>query len=441
MLYGPLGKSGAIIMGGRLTSLSVATIIGFALGVGLPANGQSNPVGPRSIDVMVAPGGSGLDRAPYLRVATPPPAPQDSWRDHVDVTKLAAANLLIARLRAARFDLNLQEFMNDAAALGLIIDQVSSSLPNNTSNASRAVQAQPSPDPQGRAYRHALLAIALQSRQAALRLQIQVAKAILDFKVATSPVAVKRLRLMSAVPLNRLANVVILDVGQETQLGVFLILTSPGGDMAAPRGIARSFLTDIGINDEELELMLTAVIRGTISDNLQPYLLLSTSDPRATRQRQIYETGLRTWLGSTDFVVHFYPEETGSVEVTHPDVVAFDVNPYLGLFANGGIRALAVNAGTTTLVVQMADAYKQLTSARDGLPFYIKNPDGPIRPAPSYVPLPNPNASPGLGPTPPAPGPAPSKPPPPQANLSQPYLLCTQLPNGDWANPSLCEPK
>jgi hypothetical protein len=425
----------------------------------LPANGQPVPAGWQSIVSSTWPQQTGHRYLHLIQAPTPQPSP---WRDHVDMSGLAAANRLTAQLRAARFDQNVQAFFNHATALGMVIDQIVNGLPHNVRNASRVLQDHPGPtplppnvpaprhprlSPDERAFRRAQLQLALRSERTVALLQVRVAKALVDFKVATMPVRVSRMLLDSSVRPSRLGRIVFLDLHQETTLGVFLMLmtggTPPGQPMVTAKGLARSFLTDVGIGpDDELEGLLIASISGTISDWLHYFVTLEGAEHlQTTRKQQIFTGALHRWLTSQDLVIQFDPEESGPIPVTHPEVVAFVPNPYLQLYAHGnGIRAVAVQPGTTILTVEMANAFKELTFGHADLAFQIKEPNGPLRPLPPRPPLPDPNASPTPGPMP---GPQPSNPPGgPQASPSvPPELRCVQLPSGQWIHPELCEAK
>jgi hypothetical protein len=409
-------------------------MIGCALLVIPPANGQPNPAGWQDFLAHTGPQQTGR---PYLHLVQAP-APQPShWREHVDTSGLAAATHLVGQLQNARVDVNIQAFMNYAAMLSEIVDRIVNGLPENTRNASRAVlanpprqpavqgppapnqpvPARPAPNPLYRAHMHQRLTLALNSAAAVARFQAQVAKAIIDFKVALMPVRVSRMLLSAAVLRNPLAGVRLLKVEQETHLGVHLMLMTAGGTMASPRGIARSTLHDIGIYDEELEDMLTVTIRGTTADSLHRLLNYGTNNHlhlQTSLQQQIFDTGLKRWLTSEDLVVHFTPEETGPVGITHPDVVAITSDAHVLVYPKGtGILAKGISPGLAKLSAEMKSAFKELTSGRaEMLIQVVGEPDPPSVVSPRQPP-PNPNVSPTPGPTPtltpgPTPAPAPS---------------------------------
>jgi hypothetical protein len=409
-----------MIMTRRFVGLRAATIIGCALLLILPAKGQANPAGWQSFIAHAGPQQTGHPYLHLVQAPTPQPSP---WRNHVDMTGLAAANQLAAQLKAARFDVNLQQFMNHAAKLGGWIDQVVGRLPGNIGNGSRVLLEHPPGNLpaaalRDRAYRNTSLQIELE--RSALLIQILVGKAILDFKIATMPVKVSRMLLASSVIPRPLERTVFLDFHQETQLQVYLMLVTGGGPVDTPKGLARKFLKDIGIQDEEIELMVSATIRGTINDWILKYL--EVEGPvhlQADRQREISIEGFHRWLTSRDLVIDFPPQESGLIAITHPDVVAFSSYlPYVALFAQDGIRAVGVQPGTAIVTVEMANAHKDLTDGRARLTIRVADPNGPPQPLSPRPPLPDPNAFPRPNPTP---GPAPSNPPGgPQAPSASP---------------------
>lgn len=375
-------------MGGRMELKPVRAVMIAALVsvvASVPARGETATLAERGL----------LETAQGFQLAQnrgprPSPGPQDGGsRRHVDTTRLAAANALTAKLRSARSTQDLHTFFNHAAPFAHIADEIARRLPEAVRQ--EAEHRNRGADPE-RAYQYSRLLILMQPVRAANMLSGGVGQAILDFAVATTPIAVDRIEIVPWRGATRIPEPVHVAVGEDIEASVLLWLRTPGGFVLSPRGIARNFLYDLGLYSETALDLLEDVIIRTVRNIVVPRLRQIEVGLRApdldrqrvnherhlARQREIYERAFERWLSSRGSIaVNMPAEESGPVDVTDGRVIQV-----IGMQSSwAGMHGLKLFApafpGSVQVFVRMTPRYRSLTEGHAVLPVQVGLPEAP----------------------------------------------------------------